>query len=404
MKKTVKIIFVATALFLVTVLTVKLFNNNIKLEMVQHGEMENSYSFKALVIRDETVINTEKKGILEPMVKDKEMVRKNKHVASIYETDIDDDAKNKLNNINKRIEEITKVKEENRNAVVGGFHLESTIDVRLKELMAASEEGDMERVAAISSELSLLNDRKNAIENGEKYTDDVLNSLMEDKAKYENKLGNAKEDLYSPVSGIFTTAMDGYEKIVTPDAIGTMTPYDFESVSKMELSSKTAKKEGNVAKIIDGFGWSVAFVATEKEISKLKEGSSVYIRNSKLSEDHEANISYISTPANGNYLVIATSHESCSWAMEERFTEIDLVRNKYKGLKVPIKALRVVEGETGVYTVIDGIVHFKKVKVLYKDTNYAIVEENNSSQGGLLLYDEVVVSDTKNLKPGKKIS
>ena len=404
MKKTVKIIFVATALFLVTVLTVKLFNNNIKLEMVQHGEMENSYSFKALVIRDETVINTEKKGILEPMVKDKEMVRKNKHVASIYETDIDDDAKNKLNNINKRIEEITKVKEENRNAVVGGFHLESTIDARIKELMAASEEGDMERVAAISSELSLLNDRKNAIENGEKYTDDVLNSLMEDKAKYENKLGNAKEDLYSPVSGIFTTALDGYEKIVTPDAIGTMTPYDFESVSKMELSSKTAKKEGNVAKIIDGFGWSVAFVATEKEISKLKEGSSVYIRNSKLSEDHEANISYISTPANGNYLVIATSHESCNWAMEERFTEIDLVRNKYKGLKVPIKALRVVEGETGVYTVIDGIVHFKKVKVLYKDTNYAIVEENNSSQGGLLLYDEVVVSDTKNLKPGKKIS
>ena len=167
MKKTVKLISVIAAVFLFIVLMVKLFGNGIKLEMVYHGEMEKSHSFRALVIRDETVVTTDKKGILESMVKDGEMVRKNKHIASVYESDIDDEVKNSLNNITRRIEEITKVKEENQSAVVGGFHLESTIDAKIRELMTATEKGDMEKVSQISGELGLLNDKKNAIENGE---------------------------------------------------------------------------------------------------------------------------------------------------------------------------------------------------------------------------------------------
>ena len=53
---------------------------------------------------------------------------------------------------------------------------------------------------------------------------------------------------------------------------------------------------------------------------------------------------------------------------------------------------------------VDGIVKFKKVKVMYKDSGYAIVEENNTSQGGLLLYDEVIVSSSQKLKDGDKLS
>jgi len=64
----------------------------------------------------------------------------------------------------------------------------------------------------------------------------------------------------------------------------------------------------------------------------------------------------------------------------------------------------VLDGQTGVYVVVDGIVKFKKVKVLYKDTGYVIVEENNASTGGLLLYDEIIVSSSKTFKDGEKIS
>ena len=405
MKKTIKFILTAGAIFvLVVIIGYLIFSDGTRLEMVQHGEMEKSYSFEAIIIRDETVITSEKTGVLESMVQDNEMVRKNKHIASIYESEIDDDAKNKLTHINNRIDEISKVNTDSSEVVSGTYQVEAAIDDKVKEMRTAIENSDVDKIVNLENDFSLLNDRKNTIKNGVEYTDEMLSALKKEKEKYEKKLGGAKQDLFSPVSGVYSTNIDGYEQIVTPDAIGTMTPYDFESISKMNLSAKDNKEKGNVCKIIDTFSWSVAFVADESQIAKLKEGTGVYVRGEGSSADYKASISYISAPEKGRYLVIATSNVNCEWSMKDRFVRVDIIKNKYKGLKVPVNALRVVEGKTGVYTVVDGIVHFKKVKVLYKDESYAIVEENNVSTGGLLLYDEVVVTTRKKIKEGDKIS
>lgn len=404
MKKTVKILVISWIIFLILVIAVNLFNRSIKIEMVQHGEMEKAYSFDAMVIRDETVIKAKKSGVLESMVDDNEMVRKNKHIASIYESEVDGNTKSKLASINMRIEEISKVREESANVVSAGFIIESAMDDKVLELTRAMEEGDVQKAISAKSEINLLNDKKNVWKKGKDHTDDVLDSLIREKKEYEKKLGNAKEDLYSPVSGIYSTNIDGYEELLTSDAIGSMTPDDYNSILKMDISREEAIKKGYPCKIIDNFTWSVAFIAKEEEVSKLKKGSSVYVRNSGSSKDMYARVSYISAPERGKYVVVVTSDVSCDWAMKDRFVKISLIKNKYSGLKIPVEALRVNDGKTGVYVVVDGIVKFKKAKVLYKDDGYAIVEENNISQGGLLLYDEVIVSSFRKVKEGDKIS
>lgn len=405
MKKTIKFILTAGAVFVgLVIIGYLLFSDGTKLEMVQHGEMEKSYSFDAIIIRDETVITAEKDGVLESMVEDNEMVRKNKHIASIYENEIDDEIKNKLIHINNRIDEITKAGNGSSEVVSGTYQVEGAIDDKVGEMREAMERKDVDEMITLQNDMSLLIDRKNTIEKGPEYTDETLAKLKAEKEKYEKELGNAKQDLFSPVSGVYSTNIDGYETIVTPGAVGSMTPYDFESISEMKVPEKNTKEGGNVCKIIDTFSWSVAFVADEQQISRLKEGTGVYIRGEGSSEDYTADIRYISPPEKGRYLVIATSDVNSEWAMKDRFVRVEIIKNKYKGLKVPVDALRVVEGKTGVYTVVDGIVNFKKVKVLYKDDNFAIVEENNSSNGGLLLYDEVIVSTRKKIKAGDKIS
>ncbi len=404
MKKLFKVLLVPCAVMLIAVIVSLIFSDGIKYEVIRHGEMEKSHSFSAVVIRDETVIEAEKSGVLESHADDNEMVRKNKHIASIYETEIDESAKASLQRINARIEEITKVREQFGISEVGAFQVDSAMDLKVREVYKSSEIGDMKEVMSILNDLNLLNDRKNALQKGVDYTDETLRKLMKEKEDAEKKLGGSKQDIYAPAAGIYTTTVDGFEDILTPSAIGEMTPYDFESVTKMHDSDKAKKSKESVCKIIESTQWSVAFVATQKEISKLKEGSPVYIRAKNHENDSAAKISYISTPVNGNYLVIATSDKDCTWAMRERFVEIDLVRSKYSGLKVPIAALRVKDGKTGVFTVVDGIVYFKEVNVLYKDTVYAIVEEDNTSRGGLLLYDEVVTSSKRELKEGEKIS
>lgn len=404
MKKTVKILVISWIIFLILVIAVNLFNRSIKIEMVQHGEMEKSYSFDAMVIRDETVIKPKKNGVLESMVSDNEMVKKNKHIASIYETEVDGTTKSKLASINMRIEEIAKVREDSANVVSTGFIIESAMDDKVLELTRAMEEGDVQNAISAKTEINLLNDKKNVWKKGKEYTDEVLDSLVKEKKEYERRLGNAKEDLYSPASGIYSTNIDGYEEILTSDAIGTMTYDDYTSIKEMDITREEARKKGYPCKIIDNFTWSVAFIAKEDEVSKLKTGSSVYVRNSGSSQDMYAKVSYISPPERGKYVVVVTSDVSCDWAMKDRFVKISLIKSKYSGLKIPVEALRVKDGKTGVYVVVDGIVKFKNAKVLYKDSGYAIIEENNISQGGLLLYDEVIVSSSRKLNEGDKIS
>ncbi len=401
MKKLYKVVAAACGVMLVAIIISLIFSDGIKYEVIGHGEMEKSHPFSAIVIRDETVIEVQKEGVLESLVDDGEMVRKNKHVASIYESKIDDSVIRSLERINARIEEIRKVQEQFGTSEIGAYQVDGAMDIKARELFLAGEEGNMKEVVSLQNELNLLNDRKNALEKGVEYTDATINSLLEEKKEAENKLGSSKEDIYSHAAGVYTTKIDGYEKIVTPDAVGEMTPYDFETIKKMKIEDKD---KNGVCKIIEGTKWSVAFCATAKEISKLKEGSLVYIRAKNYETDSAARITYISTPVNGNYLVIATSNESCSWALNERFCEIDLIRSKYSGLKVPVSALRVKDGQTGVYTVVDGIVHFKKVNILYRQGDYAIAEENNSSSGSLLLYDEVITASKKELKVGERIS
>jgi len=404
MKKAFKIVIFAIILLIVIVNAIKLFNPEIKTDVVQHGEMEMSYSLDALVIRNETVVTADSKGVLESMVTENEMVRKDKHIASIYKDEVDESTKKKIIHINERINEIESARESAADNFSDDYRVESSINKKITEMIDASEKNDVSKLVSLNNELGLLNDKKNALSGDSEKADKILKSLYEEKAQYENKMSKAKQDLFSPASGIYSTKIDGFEKLVTEKTAENMTPDDLEALFKTEVSEEEIEKSRVVCKIIDSFEWSVSVIVTQEELSNISLGDTVYLRNHNSSEDAVATVTYISTPKNGKYVLTATSDMSCNWAMSERIIGIDLVKKKYSGLKVPIEAVRVKNDATGVYTVVDGIVRFKKVKILYKNDKYALVEENNSATGGLLLYDEVITSLAKGIKDGMRIN
>ncbi len=402
MKRAFKLLIIGAVIIFFSVNAIKYFNPQIKTDMVQHGDMEKSFSMEALVIRNETVVSADRRGVLESMVSENEMVRKDKHIASIYEDEVDESVKKKLINLNERINEIQNAKALASENFSDEYRVESTIDKKINELMLFSAKADVTRLVNIKNELGLLNDRRNALSGDDDKADQILNSLIAEKAELESEFSKSKQDLLSPVSGIYSTNIDGFEKLVTVESSLNMTPDDLETVMKTKITQEDIDKSGVVCKIIDGFEWSVSVIITQEEISNLKVGDTVYLRNHNSSEDAKATVTYISAPKNGKYVLTAESEAVCDWALNTRIASIDLIKSKYSGLKVPIKAIRVQGDITGVYTVVDGIVHFKEVKILYKNDDYALVEENNATNGGLLLYDEVITTGGK-IKDGMRI-
>ena len=59
---------------------------------------------------------------------------------------------------------------------------------------------------------------------------------------------------------------------------------------------------------------------------------------------------------------------------------------------MPVKAIRVIDGVTGVYVRTENTVKYREIEVLYKDDKEAIVKMDNTKSNALLLYDEIIVN------------
>ena len=74
----------------------------------------------------------------------------------------------------------------------------------------------------------------------------------------------------------------------------------------------------------------------------------------------------------------------------------------YKGLRISQKALRILDGEKGVYVKSGYSVKFKKVDILYTGLDYYLCQIQYGSSDQLSLFDEVIVEGT-DLYDGKPI-
>ncbi len=376
-----------------------LISPDIKTQVVSSGSLEKVYSLDGVIIRDETTMSAGEAGVFEAKVKEGEIVKKNKLVASVYKGEVDNQTQNRLEEINRRINEI--------NAQTGTEHhsndaykLEQTITAKINDIIMASNDRDAEKVTTLKQNLSALATKR--VSTGTKdESSSLLAELRAEKEQLEKSFSASKSDIYSPVHGQFSTNIDGYEGLMTNDAAFSMTVADYQLMKKNRLSKNDIEKSGVTCKIIDNYQWSVATLVNDSVASHLEKGKAVYVRFPHDNTEVAATISHISAEASNKYVVVITSTSNSEYAFGNREVEFDLVYQKYTGIKVPVKALSVsADGATGVYVLVNSAVQFKPVNVLYKDSKYAIVETATQS-GGLLLYDEVITY-AKDYTEGKK--
>ena len=167
----------------------------------------------------------------------------------------------------------------------------------------------------------------------------------------------------------------------------------------------------DVCKIVDNGIWYLAVsmsaetaaAVEEAETNQSGRGSSLQVRISELSADAvPIEIETVSEESNGNVLVVFSSRNYIKGIYSERSVEVEIIKGNYEGLKVPASALRVIEEDTGVFVNTDGVARFRKVDVLYRDDEMAIVDKSEET-GYLKIYDPVIV-EGKDIEPGKLIN
>ena len=199
----------------------------------------------------------------------------------------------------------------------------------------------------------------------------------------------------APVSGTYSAVADGYESVLTPEALETMTPSQLSSTAPQSVST-------TVGKLIQGSAWYFAANVNEEDAASLKENSRLTLRMaSGVGFDLPVTLTRISAAENGKCLIVLKSTRYLSYMTLLREQNAELIISAYDGLRVPKNALRVDEnGVSGVYCLVGRVAYFKPVSIVYQGSDYCLVEpgtieaatESQKSLYTLRPNDEVIVS------------
>ena len=111
----------------------------------------------------------------------------------------------------------------------------------------------------------------------------------------------------------------------------------------------------------------------------------------------------LSQEESGEALVVVQSSCITADAVSHRTANVKLSLQNYKGLRISHKALRIVDGEKGVYVRSGYSVRFKKVDIIYTGPDYYLCKTQYGSTDQLNLFDDVIVEGT-DLYDGKPIN
>ncbi len=377
----------------------------IKTYIVNFGELEDSINSSGYIIFKESLIYSETHGTIEEVAKEGEKISKGMKIATIYKEDIDSKIHENIKVLNERIADI------NRNQIQTDLFagdlkkIEGLINNKANEIIDLSYNHQTSKISKIKDDINIIIEKRQVI-SGEKGSSGYnLDLLKQEKQKYEALINEKKTDLYSDIAGLLSFKIDGFEQILNGENIEKFTPKEFQELDNIKPKSLEQDDHQNpTAKIIDNFEWYISFIMDLKEAESISVGDNLGIRFRDIDNvETNCKVYYMSEEEKGKIVVTLILNKCIDLIYKTRKINFDIIKNSYSGFKVPLSAIRVKDGETGVYIVKDRIARFRELDILFKDSSFAIAKEDNTKNKNLLLYDEIIIKSNNDIEDGKII-
>lgn len=234
-------------------------------------------------------------------------------------------------------------------------------------------------------------------------------------------LGAVTTVVRAPQAGVFSAVADGYEEILTPALLDTLTPSQLVSLERQEVSPPADA----VGALVTSSTWYFAASAPEEEVGDLEEGGQYTV---SFRRDYAGQVPMtlerISSDGDGSTLLVFSSRTGLSGATLLRRQTADIVTRSLTGIRIPRSALRVmkktetatetdaggqertVEKEvtvTGVYTVPSRQAEFTPVTVLYQGEDYFLVAPADPDAAHRLRAGDEIMIYTAGITDGKVV-
>lgn len=343
-------------------------------------------------VRDEIVYTADRSGTVYNHYSDGMRAGSGALISTVYSGNVSQEILQELNTIDKKIE---KARESTLfvNVSDDDSDTENRIETYKKEFIAAAVEGNVNKVRAYKDAIVSLRSGT-ATAN----TSETINMLNEQKAVAEKKIGGSKQEIYALGSGVFSTVLDGMEHILTPQKVLDYTVEDFDAISGVseKTSNQTVRSGDSVCKIVNNHKWYVICAVAAQRLENRGVGSSISMRFDNIpGVEAVGRIVSISPEKDGRCVVVIESTQYIEGAYSMRSSKMDLIFKSYSGYKVPIYAIRTVDGVKGVIARRNNVENFYPCETVYisEAGEYAIIRSPKDAERKLDTVDEFVLGE-----------
>lgn len=378
------------------------FQDNVTLETAEDYTYSECIDFSGIAVRDETLLYSDgAHGSVMYLQQDGHRVAKDSIVAFYTKQSVNAEGMDRLVYLNDKIDVLEQIVSSNVQSTT--VVLEQQVQSNIIDYLNECDGRDVLSVGEELSALEISLSKKDVKMNGTSQYSQLLTQLQDEKKEI---LATNKDQEYSvtaPIAGYFYSGFDGYESLTFAD-VEALTPEKLEQMLQMQAQPVS---DSYIGKLQDTPVWYFCGLFDSDGISDLKENNQVALKfdlNDGSVRNISATIYSISEDADGKCAVVF----ECSLLTEKEFSlrkeSCSLVRKTYTGIKVSNNALRVVDGQNGVYVLVGKKVTFKPVDIVYSSDTFSIVKSNAQVTSRILTANDEVVCGGKDMFDGKVLN
>lgn len=346
-----------------------------------------------------------------------ERVSKGGSVALVYDNRQALDDANTVRNLEEQLQQLRYAR-----SLASGIQSTVSLDKNVNDALAAFHAARArDHVGSASDAASQLRSAVLRYSYAYSGTEDLDSSIaaMESRiAELSESISGATRSVRAPDSGLFSSLVDGYESVLTPETLTTMTVDDYRDIKPAPVSG--------MGKLVYGSRWYFVTLLRETDAKNVAKGQTVTLRfQSGLDMDLSLTVDRVSSADGGQVLVVLSSSENLNLTTLLRRQNAQLIFESYSGLRVPRSAVRIVwetvtdeqgnpvlnadgtEKKTqvyGVYTRWGNSARFKKVEILWQEDEYMLVRSlQEGDMARRLRAGDEVITAAEDLYDGKVI-
>ena len=240
-----------------------------------------------------------------------------------------------------------------------------------------------------------------------------LRQLKEELTVLTRQSARATTRVTAPEPGVFSSLVDGYESLLTPDTVLQLTPSALQEL----IDNPAGEESGALGKLLTSNTWYFAANLPKQSAERLTDGKTATLRFSgELNREVEMTVEQIGPTEQNKTLVVFSSSRYLILTTLLRCQTVELIFDRWSGLRIPKQALHLEEvtrtdDKTGepvsvqilaVYALVNGHAELREVEIVHEGEDYYVVRSVGTGPK-VLRAEDTIITEATGLQDGLRL-